>query len=483
MKIFVLVGSVIALAGGAGVAQLSSQGDRAHQRSEHMLVSGGDAHAPQQINDPQFPRQGPDIIVGRLYDLRRWGRVGDITAFSFGTESCNAGDTPVKWIANTAEHPVISQHMYRLLDGRFEMIGHSWLKHGFSAQNGDYCTGMFGYPCSETSSNSLGVGCSDAYTGGQNASYSWLGPKHEVNPVTGTFPYPAGSYPNSDPIGKRLQVRDQDLSTAQNPGALYFLEGHYVAAGDAAAGNGLNNASYRRVNVIEGPSKVFSLSWINGHDTQIERPAIYAWHDFDSDVQINTVDVPGDGRFFLGYKVTDNGDGTWSYEFAVHNFNSDRAGRLFSIPVSDLVSVRNIGFRSVPWHSGAPYADVPWTVVHEGGRLTWQTDTFDDDPDANALRWGTLYNFRFVANAPPEETMVELGLFKPGWPDSVDIPGVGPEAPVTGDLNGDGSVDVFDLLILLATWGPCINELCPADLNGSGAVDTVDMLMLLSSWY
>lgn len=58
----------------------------------------------------------------------------------------------------------------------------------------------------------------------------------------------------------------------------------------------------------------------------------------------------------------------------------------------------------------------------------------------------------------------------------------GVETPV-GDLNGDGVVDVADLLILLAAWGPCqeAND-CPADLNGSGEVDVADMLILLANW-
>jgi hypothetical protein len=59
------------------------------------------------------------------------------------------------------------------------------------------------------------------------------------------------------------------------------------------------------------------------------------------------------------------------------------------------------------------------------------------------------------------------------------------------DLNCDGSVDVFDLLILLGAWGPCppaepgadgsCGE-CAADLNGDCAVDVFDLLILLSNW-
>lgn len=51
------------------------------------------------------------------------------------------------------------------------------------------------------------------------------------------------------------------------------------------------------------------------------------------------------------------------------------------------------------------------------------------------------------------------------------------------DLNGDGSVDVDDLSLLLSSWGPCVEALvCPADLDASGSVDGADLGRLLSRW-
>ncbi len=59
----------------------------------------------------------------------------------------------------------------------------------------------------------------------------------------------------------------------------------------------------------------------------------------------------------------------------------------------------------------------------------------------------------------------------------VDRPGL------TGDLNGDGVVDVFDLLILLDAWGACPEgEACPADLDGNHEVNVFDLLILLDHW-
>lgn len=49
------------------------------------------------------------------------------------------------------------------------------------------------------------------------------------------------------------------------------------------------------------------------------------------------------------------------------------------------------------------------------------------------------------------------------------------------DFDGNGMVDVFDLLTLLGQWGPC-GYSCSADLDESGAVDVFDLLTLLSAW-
>jgi hypothetical protein len=49
-----------------------------------------------------------------------------------------------------------------------------------------------------------------------------------------------------------------------------------------------------------------------------------------------------------------------------------------------------------------------------------------------------------------------------------------------GDNNGDGLVDVADLLALLGAWGPC--PACPEDTNGDGAIDADDLLNLLAGW-
>lgn len=71
------------------------------------------------------------------------------------------------------------------------------------------------------------------------------------------------------------------------------------------------------------------------------------------------------------------------------------------------------------------------------------------------------------------------------WPDGtstviIDVPTGRILEVRTADLNGDGVVNVPDLLALLAAWGPCSG--CPEDLDGNGIVDVLDLLQLLANW-
>ncbi|UCE59021.1 MAG: hypothetical protein JSU63_16450 [Phycisphaerales bacterium] len=68
---------------------------------------------------------GPDVIVGDLPRVRRFGQSGDIIAFAVGTHPCNVGSERVSWFPLSNEHPLILQGVYRLRENRFEQIGMS----------------------------------------------------------------------------------------------------------------------------------------------------------------------------------------------------------------------------------------------------------------------------------------------------------------------------------------------------------------------
>ena len=49
------------------------------------------------------------------------------------------------------------------------------------------------------------------------------------------------------------------------------------------------------------------------------------------------------------------------------------------------------------------------------------------------------------------------------------------------DSDGSGSINVTDLLGLLASWGPC-SPPCLPDTNFDGFVNVTDLLVLLGAW-
>ncbi len=370
-----------------------------------------------------LPAAGPDVIVGDLQEVGNYGSAGGIDAFSVGTTSCNIGDEPLDWVDGTSAHPVIAQNMYRLKDGRFEQIGMSWLKHGFAALQEDLCDpDCRAYP----DSSALGVGCSDPYGASLNGAQPSLGPRWEVNPATGEFPFPPDDPTIAPTIGRRLQVHVDDLDPTLNRGARWYVEGHYIHPQDAAAGHGDNNVAYRPISIDTVTAGVNFSAEVTGETTR-ESPSIYAWQVEDSEVEIAVLEVAGDGRFYAGSRVTDNGDGTWHYEYAIYNMNSKRAAGSFTVPLPLGAVATSAGFHDVDYHSGEPYDLSDWEASVTGARILWSTaETYAEDELGNALRWGTLYNFRFDCDAAPTTGTLRLGLFEPGTDDEVTFAGPHP---------------------------------------------------------
>ncbi|PYK37942.1 MAG: hypothetical protein DME60_11835, partial [Verrucomicrobia bacterium] len=153
-------------------------------------------------------------------------------------------------------------------------------------------------------------------------------------------------------------------------------------------------------------------------------PAIFAW----TGATINQIEPdPGnDGIAFVGYKVTNPSTGVWHYEYAIYNENLDRAIQSFAVPTGR--RIRNTGFHAPPqeWANDGTvgntgYSSTPWTSVVTDGSLTWNCETLAQNPNANAIRWGTLYNFRFDSNRPPQDALAVIGFFKTGVPITVPI--------------------------------------------------------------
>lgn len=378
-------------------------------------------------------RPGPDVTLSDIGDTTNYGLVGGIRGYAIGSNTCNIGNVNLLWLSSGT--PGLAMNGYRLYNGRLTQIGMSWAKTACCAAAG---TGPCG-TCNGAGGNVLGVGCLDVYSAGWNGGQTRLGPRYAINAYSGAFQsFPATS---GDAIYRRLQIAQADLSTTAFEGAQFFVEGVYVGSDDAASGNWLNNATYKRVTVNQTN---FNLTVAGA--AQVGIPAIRAWRDHglganvpDPSVTVGQVTVPAEGTFWFAHKAKDLGNGSWRYEYAVFNLNSDRSGGSFSVPVPAGVNVSNVGFSAPLYHSGEPYSNAPWVSSVANGAVTWQSpETFQQNINSNALRWGTMYNFWFDASTAPTAATATLGLFKPFTPASVTFAIQGPTAG-TCYPNCDGS--------------------------------------------
>lgn len=412
---------------------------------------------------------GPDVIVGDMPNVSYYGQVGNIRAYAIATTSCNIGDTPLNWFDNSNQHPVIGQTIYRVFpDGnRIEQLGQSWLKHGFAALTGNVCDS-----CQNPGNfNLLGVGCSDPYSSGLNGSQSNLGTKTEVNAWTGNFQWPFGGRGQTgNSIFKRVQVNATEMAA----GGTYYIGSQYVTPDDAAAGNQNNNSSYRPVNVSGTSLQTTSF-------TRREQAPIYAWKAVNGDVDLQEVHVPGEGMFNLAALAVDNGDGTWTYEYALHNQTSHRSADSFGVPAA-LADVISTSFHDVDYHSGDPYDLTDWSTNEGGGSLTWAAA--DAGNNTNALRWGTMYNFTVTTDTPPTTGDVEIGLYRSGSPSSISATTVVPSLGQAGCNEADIAepFDVLDLGDLQAFVGGFNSGDDIADINGDGVFDLADVQAFIAAF-
>jgi hypothetical protein len=389
---------------------------------------------------------GPDVIVGDIEDVDQQGNNATQVGLAIGTDSCNNGQEPVDWFAlPQTDHPFIPQNLYRMSGGadnneRLEQIGQSWGKHAFLALEDSVCGTCNTSGCA--TGTHLCPGCSDPYVSGLNGDQDQIGSRAWVNPFTGSFPSTANDHSghNHDGVSHRILTNMTDLVPAQNPGATYYGEAAYITPHEYAwcqthpgECNMFNNFSYKKFTVSGGPTNfIFNQA---GNTVRMQA-AIQAWADTGATVTRVEPDPGNDGIFFVGYKVTGPTAGVWHYEYAIFNMNLDRAIQSFSV-FFITPSPSNIGFHAPPQHPGwahdgtvgdAGFSSTPWDVdTSVLDVITWSTETFATNPNANAIRWATLYNFRFDSTGAPGPSTATIDFFKTGSPVTVDV-----AAPIFG---------------------------------------------------
>jgi hypothetical protein len=443
------------------------------------------------LGTPSLLGAGADVVHSGLSTspIANFGPVGlapnEIYAYVLGSDTCNIGNTHLLWTDNGS--PALSMNAFRLYNGRLQQIGVGMTKTACCVSNSPVC----GATTCSGPSGSLMAGCRDTYSASWNSLQSNLKPRKNINPFTGVFTGTTG-VSSANAINGRLQVKQSDMNPATYAGALFFVEGQYICSEDATNGNWTNNASYTRVTVNTAyqyaPTGTFNVG----------KPAIFAWREhglganvIDPAVSIETVDVPGEGRFLVASKVTPNGRNSWRYEYAIHNFNSDRAASSFRVPLPVGAAVSNAGFSDVWYHDDdAIYDGTDWNMSVSAYEQRWScTQTVTQNPNANAIRWGTMYNFWFDCNRPPVNGTAEIDLFKAPvgcQPNSVSFQMRVPGAACEADVVRNGSVDTDDLITVMGAWGACACAAnCPANIdktNNNTTVDTDDLIRVITTW-
>lgn len=424
----------------------------------------------------------PDLIIGGITGVSKWTPTpgpNGTQAYSFGIVTCNIGDDNAAWFGSSPQHPVFAQNLHRIRNGRIEQIGLGFAFHGFSALAQNAC----GLGCSPTGDVQLqGPGCSTPDTATILGLQSSLAPRSTVNAATGAIVYPFQN-PGCSPASlcERVQVAESDLS---DPGAIYLSETVLVHFQDAAAGATSNNASTRRFAV----NSAFSMV---AQGDLLPISAVRSWRELnnngspDADILIDQVNIPDDGVIEVGSKAIPIGNGRWRYVIAVENISSDRALAGLVVFMGADPSPQGFTFHAPDYHSGEVYDNADWPLFIGNASFRWLSpQSFNQNPNTNALRWGTLYTFTFTSTAAPVEGNVALNIFKPGAINGVGAAAIVP-GPVSsycpGDANNDGIVNFFDLNLMLGTYGQTGEDL-NADANGDGEVTFDDLNLLLGGF-
>ena len=405
---------------------------------------------------------GPDLIVGSIDAVTSWGSVGDTRAYSTGITLCNIGDAPASVDGFSADHPVIALSMFRAdpSDGSLVQLGVSGVFHTTSALQGAACSA-----CTPSGSFfEIGAGCSTVEGSALLGVQGDLGPRSEVDAYYSGFQYPfTGIDQQGDAVFKRLQVKQSDLLV---DGARYFIEAVVISSDDGASGAQNNNVSFREISI--NPS---SLSAAPVGSTTQSAPVISAWSAIDASVVHSELAIHGQGIVHVASRAADLGDGTYLYEYNLYNQNLDSNLDRLTVPTNAPIS--GYAFSGVEYHSlvDSMIDGSDWSSAASATELVFEAQAAADPALRNVVRWGTMHTISFVSDAPPASSTVSVRGALSGQ--TFQAAAVVPSASCAADLDGNGTLDFFDLSMFIITR---------PDWDGNTAFDFFDLSAYLSDF-
>lgn len=283
------------------------------------------------------------------------------------------------------QHPYLIWNMYRVIDNRLEQIGTSGIKHAFLTINTN-CTINCG------NNHILWLGCEDVYGVANNDSGWDIGPRQEVESLTGIWqstcsffdPGCTGSQTNSSngTDENRLVVRESAISDSN---LTYYFSAWYPNREDVDI---YNSMGYRVVDPQPVTATAWNIGTVGGF---VNGPVIDAWvspgtqSSNEASVRISHAE----GHATFAAKVIDLGGGLYRYHYALDNYDVDArlASYRFSLNAAD--SLTDFVF------SDADNDDANnWTISRNGDLVTVQNNGREQD-------WGELNSFSFTTSAAP----------------------------------------------------------------------------------
>lgn len=305
---------------------------------------------------------------------------------------------------NNDQHPYLIWNLYRVTDGVIEQIGRSGIKHAFLTINSS-CT----INCNDN--HILWPGCGDVYGVGNNDSDFDIGPRFEVDPLTGEFESTGSFFDQNGDGGldngstgngeNRMQVLREDLQTADSQ---YFFESWYVIRDDSDI---FNSMGYRPVT----PNNINNNAWSYPAGTFAVGPVIDQWVPPATDPSTGSqnvlfVDTRDVGHLKLAVRTADLGGGQFRYTYMLANFDVTAGLSEFNLNMAS-GRVSNIGFHDVDQDAAND-----WTV--SGSDLSFQAGSGDEMP------WGNAYTFSFIGG-PPVDGQVTIRVGDIGSAETVNL--------------------------------------------------------------
>lgn len=381
---------------------------------------------------PVWPPEGDVdvalIDIGSVQWMRNIGNDRIIVAPSARLK--NVGTAEVPWYEqftspdhepyDNDQHPFLNWAIYREIDGRFEQLGISGVKHAFLTINSS-CT----INCNDN--HILWLGCEDVYGTGNNDSSFALGPRAELEAKKGIWencgsffdPKPCtGSHQQSSNGSdeNRLSVYTSDL-TDPDTTAMY-MQAWYLIRDDI---NIFNSMGYRTIDPEQSGN-----FWLMNRGPVFSNGAA-----LDNYVTPNTVSTmessqtldSKEGNLTVAVKVTDLGAGLYRYNYAIENYEFDPRFINYHIPLPSSALLSDTIFVD-PEHDDSNN----WLFSHVNNTLNIIGNA-DNEQD-----WGMLFSFSFTTNIAPASSSITLDVAHPVLNATLTVVALVPDLLYKGDF-------------------------------------------------